>query len=355
MRTFRFILATAIGLCLYNPGHAQYACPGFRTYPQGVWGANPVKNNPAAWLEEEFNAAFPGGIEIGCKDALDLMSPEAVRKFLPQGGVAAELPFGLLTDPDNEGYNNVLAGHLVALTINVAFDLHDPGFSPSDQTLAELLISEGPLKGLSVERFLERANQRIGGCIDDSISLRTYSQIAATINRSYTDGILRDEFLVCPVQVRGEATAVRCPGGSDGTVRLHVEGGVGPFTFKWNNDQDTRDLEGVNAGEYRVTVTDAGLGTSIEKRFTIEQPSITEINARVNPTAGGYSVSMSGSGGTEPYTFIWEDGDKSNPRSPMAPGIYRLSAYDARQCRTQTTVEVKESALVSLPNSTVRP
>ncbi|MFM9057079.1 MAG: SprB repeat-containing protein [Bacteroidota bacterium] len=355
MRTFRFLLAVTAGLCLHTPGNAQEACSGFRTYPQGVWGANPVKNNPAAWLEEEFNAAFPGGIEIGCKDALDLMSPEAVRKFLPQGGVAAELPFGLLTDPDNEGYNNVLAGHLVALTINVGFDLHDPGFSPSDQTLAELLISEGPFKGFSVERFLERANQRIGGCIDDSLSLRTYSQVAATINRSYTDGILRDEFLICPVQVRGEATAVRCPGGSDGTVRLQVEGGVGPFSFHWNNGQDSRDMEGVIAGEYMVTVTDISLGASVEKRFTIDQPAPTEIKAAVNPTTGGYTVSMTGTGGSGPYTFIWEDGNKSNPRSPMAPGVYRLSAYDARQCRTHTTVEVKESALVSLPNAVVRP
>lgn len=355
MRTFRFILSAAIGLCIHNTVYAQQACLGFRTYPQGVWGANPVKNNPAAWLEEEFNAAFPGGIEIGCKDALDLMSPEAVRKFLPQGGVPSELPFGLLTDPDNEGYNNILAGHLVALTINVGFDLHDPGFSPSDHTLAELLISEGPFKGLSVDRFLERANQRIGGCVEDSISLRTYSQVAATINRTYTDGILRDEFLVCPVKVNGEATAVRCPGGSDGTVRLHVEGGVGPYSFRWNNEQETQDLEGVSAGEYKVTITDVGLGTIIEKRFTIEQPSPTDIKAMVNPATGGYVVTLTGSGGTGPYTFVWEDGNKSNPRSPMAPGVYRLSAYDARQCRTQTTVEVKESALVSLPDAAVRP
>lgn len=104
-----------------TPTKAQIpsACPGHRTYTQGGWGGNPRGNNPAAFLRDHFEEAFPDGLEIGCINTLSLSSATAVRNFLPQGATASALPAGELADPTRYDYDNVLAGQLVALTLNV--------------------------------------------------------------------------------------------------------------------------------------------------------------------------------------------------------------------------------------------
>jgi predicted nucleotidyltransferase len=44
--------------------------------------------------------------------------------------------------------------------------------------------------------------------------------------------------------------------GSDGAVDLTITGGIGEYTFDWNNGARTEDLTNITGGEYFVTVTD---------------------------------------------------------------------------------------------------
>ncbi len=44
---------------------------------------------------------------------------------------------------------------------------------------------------------------------------------------------------------------------ADASINLTVSGGTSPFTFHWNNNASTEDLNNIIAGTYNVTVTDA--------------------------------------------------------------------------------------------------
>lgn len=171
-------------------------CGQLRTQSPGGWGTTPAGFNPATYLSENFSNAFPWGIMIGCRDGrtLTLTSAEAVQNFLPSGGKPAVLA-DFYTDP--VGMKNSLAGHLVSLSLSVGLDYADPNFGTAQVNLGDMVISSGAFEGMSVNQFLQIANDVVGGCwsnytIGDLIST------ASNINNNYLDGTVDMGFLKCP-------------------------------------------------------------------------------------------------------------------------------------------------------------
>jgi hypothetical protein len=166
-----------------------------RTQTQGGWGAKPSGNNPAAYLASHWTSCFPTGITIGCTNKLKLTTSNAVMDFLPSGSTASMLPAGTLTNPGG-AYSNVLAGQLVAATINVMVDACDPNFGASSYVLGDALIASGPFQGYSVYGLLTEANNFIGGC-GSSFTASQLNAALTAVNESMDNGTTNTGFLVC--------------------------------------------------------------------------------------------------------------------------------------------------------------
>jgi hypothetical protein len=168
----------------------------FRTQTQGGWGSSPNGNNPGAYLQANFAAAFPNGLEIGCNNRkLRLTSAEAVRNYLPAGGPAGKLPAGTLVNPTK--YKNVLAAQLVTATLSVGLDARDPIFGIANMTLGAAIIQQGPFAGLTVQQLLDAANAFIGDCGGNGHSASAYNEALSAINENYVDGTTDNGFLGC--------------------------------------------------------------------------------------------------------------------------------------------------------------
>ena len=122
-------------------------------------------------------------------------------------------------------------------------------------------------------------------------------------------------------------------GGADGSIVIDVAGGVPPYKFKWNNGQETQNLQGLQAGPYSVRVTD---GTSCVKilNVTLSQPEplLAKIYKTQNIACYGEStgeISISVIGGVSPYTYLWSDGQTVKDLVRVKAGAYSVTVTDA--------------------------
>lgn len=167
----------------------------FRTQTQGGWGSPANGNNPGAYRDTHFAAAFPNGLEIGCTNTLRLTSAAAVRAFLPSGSNARQLPAGTLSDPGSS-YRNVLAGQLVALTLSLGFDAYDPAFGASNSSLANAVFNSGTFQGWRLFELVDEANRFIGGC-GSSYSAAQLNAALSAANENFVDGNTDNGALSC--------------------------------------------------------------------------------------------------------------------------------------------------------------
>lgn len=146
---------------------------------------------------------------------------------------------------------------------------------------------------------------------------------------------------------------VSCFGLSDGSASATVTGGTGPYKLKWSNGVIADSIENLAAGDYGVTVIDAN-GCMSDTSFTIGAPEILRATLETTPTVCGDepngTVSITVTGGTEPYSYQWNTGDTTQTVEGLGAATYSVTITDANSCRTvrSGTVEVDSDLEVNL-------
>jgi SprB repeat/Secretion system C-terminal sorting domain len=340
------------------------SCPGFRTYTQGAWGANPCGNNAATFLQSNFAAVFPTGVTLGCTNKLRFTSANAIRNFLPSGGTPSALPNGTLLNPNN--YNNVLAGQLLALTLNVKFDDYFANFAPASGKLKDLIIASGPFVGMTVQQLVDNANQKIGGCTAFNKTFSEYNAAITSVNQTYDNGYVSGGFLSCPsssvtpLSATLTSTGVSCFGGSNGTITVSASGGTQPYSYVFGNSAATTSSSktGLSAGTYSVVVTDAAnqvfnLTAVINQNPVLAAQSTYTDNScnSANGSSNG-SAQVTISGGVAPYSVQWSNGATGTSLSGLASGSYTYNVMDAAGCSASGQVSITEPTAISATIST---
>ena len=145
-----------------------------------------------------------------------------------------------------------------------------------------------------------------------------------------------------PVISLNALTDVSCNGGADGAIDITIAGGLPSFQFQWSNGATSEDISGLIAGSYTVTVSDAQLCTSTST-FTVGQPTPFTITPFVTPASCGLAngtASVSVSGDTPPYTYLWSTGATNAAISGLAAGSYTVTVTGFTGCTGSQTVNV---------------
>ena len=151
-----------------------------------------------------------------------------------------------------------------------------------------------------------------------------------------------------------------CYGDAVGSISIQQSvGGTPPYLYTWEGigyENMAREVangmtKSLPAGKYYLFTIDGG---ECKNYDTIEilQPDSMEIalsdyeNMRCNKPNGKLDISVSG--GTEPYSYAWDNGDSVEDISGLRDGVYTVTVTDAEGCSMRASYEV-----IAIPNPTI--
>lgn len=151
---------------------------------------------------------------------------------------------------------------------------------------------------------------------------------------------------------------ISCFGLNDGFINLAITGGTTPYLYNWSNGSNIQDISGLSAGSYQVTVSDAN--GCIANQFTVlSQPSQLFISGTTTNIscygASDGSISVSISGGSSQYSYLWNDQNNSTTQSVnnLLAGSYQLTATDNNGCVIQESYLLSQPASIDLSSTIV--
>ncbi|MBC6996021.1 SprB repeat-containing protein, partial [Lewinella lacunae] len=123
-------------------------------------------------------------------------------------------------------------------------------------------------------------------------------------------------------------TDVLCNGDTDGTLTVVATGGTPDYTYLWSNGQTTATANGLAAGTYTVTVTDANgcteTATGMVNEPTDLEATIADADVLCNGDTDG-TLTVVATGGTPDYTYLWSNGQTTATATGLAAGIYTVT------------------------------
>ena len=145
-----------------------------------------------------------------------------------------------------------------------------------------------------------------------------------------------------------------CNGGT-GSITASGSGGVSPYTYALNAGtySTTNTFTGLAAGSYTVRVKDTNNCTAQTTVVITPSAAPTLATTQTNVLCNGdttSSITVSGTGGTTPYTYAIGTGTYSttNTFTGLAAGSYTVRIKDSNSCTAQVTVVITQPTVLTL-------
>jgi len=123
-----------------------------------------------------------------------------------------------------------------------------------------------------------------------------------------------------------------------GSINVTVTGGKSPYQYLWSNGANSASLNNLNAGQYRLTITDANGCTQQSNALVVDSTfNSFQINlGRDTAFCSGNLVLNPGSFNS----YKWQDNSTSSSYTVNQSGKYWVTVNDANGCTAKDTINV---------------
>jgi outer membrane protein OmpA-like peptidoglycan-associated protein len=137
---------------------------------------------------------------------------------------------------------------------------------------------------------------------------------------------------------------------ADGKAQAQVSGGTAPYTYSWDNGENTTLASKLAPGQHNVTVTDSK-GCRTQGSIEISE-NVLALNANLRETkkldcagAKDAALQVEVNGGKAPFTYAWSiAGNSGTQVSNLAAGEYSVTVSDASGKNVTATAKIEQPA-----------
>ncbi len=159
------------------------------------------------------------------------------------------------------------------------------------------------------------------------------------------------------LSVTGNSNDISCNGSADGDATASAAGGTSPYSYSWSNGSTGATVNGLTAGQYSVTATDANGCVASVSALTVTEP--TALNVGVTATDASAFGSTDGAvnvevgGGTGAYSYTWSNGATTEDLNGVAAGTYTVTVTDGNGCTDTASGIVDQPSTIGVSNSSI--
>jgi gliding motility-associated-like protein len=138
-------------------------------------------------------------------------------------------------------------------------------------------------------------------------------------------------------------------GACDGSATITPSGGIAPYTYFWSNNNLNASATNLCSGLYTAVITDsagctANISVPVSNSGGLTGVTITSTNITCS-TATGAVTSVTPTGGTPPYSYLWMPGGQTTSTiSGLTAGVYFVQVTDANNCSIMDSVTITAPA-----------
>jgi outer membrane protein OmpA-like peptidoglycan-associated protein len=147
-------------------------------------------------------------------------------------------------------------------------------------------------------------------------------------------------------------TQITCNGNKSGEINVSVAGGVTPYVYAWSTGESTKDIKGLGAGKYSLTVTDKnGFQQKLETTITEPPAFKSQLVSTGNITCFGGSngnIDIRVEGGVQPYRYRWSNGQATQDLLNVPVGDYSVKIMDANGCENDVKAVITQPDALKL-------
>lgn len=192
-----------------------------------------------------------------------------------------------------------------------------------------------PSGGTTPYSYVWNGNAALNGQSVTGLSMGNHSVVVTDANGC----VLQQSFSLTEISTTPQISSVpaieTCPGATNGSINLTVNGGSPSFTYLWNNGQTAEDPTGLGTGNYSVTVTDIN-GCTFSHTDFVGVGEDLSISTIVNDVLcygnSSGSIVITPQTGIAPFTVLMNGAPASLNNTNLIAGTYNFYMTDVNGC-----------------------
>ncbi|PZX93029.1 hypothetical protein DOS84_11710 [Flavobacterium aquariorum] len=163
-----------------------------------------------------------------------------------------------------------------------------------------------------------------------------------------------------------QINVVKCNGDATASIRANASGGTPIYYYKWFKTTDPLNAVGldetlvnVNAGTYYVVLSDSFGLSKQSGNITISEPVILSNTLSTEYTRCGdakdWTITTVPTGGTSPYTYLWNTGTRTASLQNVEPANYSVLATDNHGCSITKTITINAPIHLATAETITKP